>query len=195
MPSISLPLRRVVVSFLWLCLATVHSVSSARGDEAPPKVGDTAVDFELLSIKGDKVRLSKIANNGPVVLIVLRGFPGYQCPICSRQVGQLLGEADKIKAAGATVLFIYPGPSKNLSERAKEFVRDKTIPDHFQLLVDPDYSLTNSYHLRWDAPRETAYPATFVIQKDRRITFAKVSREHGGRTTVDEVLKAVTASP
>lgn len=105
-----------------------------------------------------------------------------------------MAEADKFKAAGATILFVYPGPSKNLSERAKEFVRDKTIPEHSQFLVDPDYSFTNAYHLRWDVPKETAYPSTFIIQKDRPVTIAKVSDVHGGRTAVDEILKAATAS-
>lgn len=182
-------LPRTIASMV--TLMAMMSVTATAAEEILPKVGDTATDFELTSVAGEKVRLSEAAKNGPVVLIVLRGFPGYQCPICNRQVGQFLAAADKFKLAGASVVFVYPGPSKNLGERAKEFLKDQTIPPHFQLLMDPDYSLVNSYHLRWDAPRETAYPSTFVIRKDRRITFAKISREHGGRTSVDEVLKSV----
>ncbi len=163
--------------------------------EAPPQVGDTVKDFELSSVSDEKVKLSEVTKNGPVVLVVLRGFPGYQCPVCNQQVGQYLSQADKFKAAGAQVLLIYPGPSKNLTQRADEFLAAKTLPSHFRLLVDPDYTFTNAYHLRWNAPGETAYPATFVIQKDRKITFAKVSQSHGGRTKPDEVLKAVTKQP
>ena len=125
---------------------------------------------------------------------MLRGFPGYQCPICSRQVGQLVEQADKFKAAGAQVVFIYPGPSSGLTGRAKEFIGEKTLPDHFQMLVDPDYKFTNAYHLRWDEPRETAYPSTFVLTKDRKITFAKISQSHGDRTKADDVLKALAAA-
>ena len=58
----------------------------------------------------------------------------------------------------------------------------------------PDYSFTNAYHLRWDAPNETAYPSTFVIDQDHKIVFAKTSQTHKGRTTADEVLKAVPAA-
>ena len=47
------------------------------------------------------------------------------------------------------------------------------------------------WFLRWDAPKETAYPATFVIGRDGTIHFANVSLEHGGRTPVAEVLKAL----
>jgi peroxiredoxin len=125
------------------------------------------------------------------VLVVLRGYPGYQCPICNRQVGEYLQKAELFKAAGASVAFVYPGPAKDLELRAKEFYADKTIPEHFLLVTDSDYTFTNKYGLRWDTPRETAYPATFVIQKDQKIAFARVSRSHGGRTKPEEALKAL----
>jgi len=129
-----------------------------------------------------------------VVLVVLRGYPGYQCPVCNQQVGQFLQQADKFKAAGAQLVFVYPGASKDLALRAKEFWADRSLPDHVQLLIDPDYKFTNAYHLRWDAPKETAYPSTFVIQ-DRKITFAKVSQTHGGRAKVEEVLAMLKTVP
>lgn len=161
--------------------------------EKPPQVGGMAPDFELTSVIEDKVQLSKVVEHGPVVLIVLRGFPGYQCPICNQQVGQYLKQAEKLKDAGAHVLLVYPGPSADLAKRAKEFIKDQTIPEHFHLLLDPDYKFTNAYHLRWDAAGETAFPSTFVIGKDLRVAFAKVSMEHGGRSKPEEVLKVLNA--
>lgn len=176
------------------CLAIVMLLSClpfllAAG--SPPPVGGSASDFELASVTGAKVRLSEVASKGPVVLIVLRGFPGYQCPICNTQVGQYLKQAEKLKAAGAQVLLVYPGPSADLAQRAQEFIKDKTIPDHFQLLLDPDYAFTNAYHLRWEAAGETAYPSTFVIQKDLKVAYAKVSQKHGGRSKPEEVLQVL----
>lgn len=176
---------------LLLALGMLTAAGGVFAADLPPKVGDTAADFELKSVSGATVKLSKVAEAGPVVLIVLRGYPGYQCPVCNQQVGQFLSHADKFKAAGATVLMVYPGPSQNLGQRADEFLSGKTLPDGFQMLLDPDYKFTNAYHLRWNAPRETAYPSTFVIQKDRRITFAKVSQTHGDRTKPEDVLKAL----
>lgn len=162
--------------------------------DAPPQVGEVAPDFELTSVSGAKVRLSRVVEEGPVVLVVLRGFPGYQCPVCQQQVGQYLQQAEKFQEAGAQVLFVYPGPSNNLARRAQEFLRDKTIPDHFQLLLDPDYAFTTAYRLRWAAPGETAYPTTFVIGRDRKITFAKTSQSHGGRTKPEEALKPLAGN-
>ena len=161
--------------------------------DTPPKVGDTAPKFELQSVEGTTIKLADYAGKGPVVLVVLRGFPGYQCPICSQQVGQLLEKAEEIKSAGATVLLVYPGPSAKLIEKAKEFIKDKTIPDHFQLLVDPDYKFTNAYHLRWNASGETAYPTTLIIQPSMKVTFSKVSRSHGGRSTAKEILEKLNS--
>ncbi|MHC5540484.1 peroxiredoxin family protein [Singulisphaera rosea] len=157
-----------------------------------PKVGETAPDFELSSVAGEKVRLSKLALRGPVVMIVLRGYPGYQCPICNGQVGEFLGRAREFQAAKANVVLIYPGPSDALKQHASEFVRGKTMPENFHLLIDPDYTVTDRYGLRWDEPRETAYPSTFVIGTDREVRFAKISRSHGGRSKASEVIEALT---
>lgn len=161
-------------------------------DDLPPQFGDTAPDFELTSVTETKIRLSEVASKSPVVLIVLRGFPGYQCPICNQQVGQYLHKAEKLKSAGAQVFLVYPGPSADLAKRAREFIKDQTIPDHFQLLLDPDYAFTNAYRLRWDEAGETAYPSTFVIQKGLKVAYAKVSKEHGGRSKPEEVLQVLS---
>ena len=39
-------------------------------DDSPPKVGDAAPDFELVSVTETKVRLSEVAGKSPVVLII-----------------------------------------------------------------------------------------------------------------------------
>ena len=51
-----------------------------------PEVGDKAPDFTLKSLDDQTVRLGELTAKGSVVLVVLRGWPGYQCPICDRQV-------------------------------------------------------------------------------------------------------------
>lgn len=167
-----------------LLLATVaHPLYAAR-----PSIGEKAPDFSLPSIHGDSVRLSEQLSKGPVVLVVLRGYPGYQCPFCNRQAQNYISNADAFANAGVTVLLVYPGPEKDLSLRAEEFVKDKKLPDHFKLALDPGYSFTNSYGLRWEAKNETAYPSTFLIDRDGTIFFALISTSHGGRTKASDVL-------
>lgn len=173
-------------AFLGSILLAAFSVAALSA--APPAVGDTAPDFTLRSLAGGKITLSEFIADGPIALVVLRGYPGYQCPICSRQVHEFIQNAEGFKQAGARVLFVYPGPSDDLQSRAAEFVADKTFPGHFTMLIDPDYKFTNLYGLRWDAPRETAYPSTFLLGRDRKIFFAKISDSHAGRTAAAEMI-------
>lgn len=89
-----------------------------------------------------------MAESGPVVLVVLRGYPGYQCPLCTKQVAEFVAKAEQFKAAKARVLFVYPGPADDLKTHADEFVRGKDYPAEFTFLLDPDYAFTKQYGLR-----------------------------------------------
>jgi peroxiredoxin len=149
-----------------------------------PKVGEDAPDFELSSLQGNKVRLSDVRKGGTVVLVALRGYPGYQCPLCNRQVQEFIRNGQAFADSGARVVIVYPGPA----QRASEFVADKKLPANFDLLLDPEYAFTNLYRLRWEAVGETAYPSTFVINPQGVITFAKISTSHGGRASASEIL-------
>lgn len=157
----------------------------------PPAVGEKAREFALSNLQGKRVRLSEATANGPVVLVVLRGYPGYQCPICNLQVRDFLKRSGEFAEAGAKVLMVYPGPAEKLDAKAAEFVADKSLTPAFELLLDPGYEFTNLYGLRWNAPAETAYPSTFVIDKDGIVFFAKVSRTHGGRTSAAETIEVL----
>ena len=62
------------------------------------------------------------------------------------------------------------------------------------LVTDPDYSVTNLYGLRWDAPNETAYPSTFIVDKKGMIAFEKISHTHGDRTSAQDALDHLSAN-
>jgi len=124
----------------------------------PPMVGDKAPDFALSTVQGKTVRLSEEAAKGPVVLVVLRGYPGYQCPYCNRQVQDFISKSQGFIDAGARVILVYPGPPDNLAAKATEFTTGKMLPDSIDLLIDPGYEFTNVYGLRWDAPPRDGLP-------------------------------------
>ena len=67
----------------------------------------------------------------------------------------------------------------------------KKLPADFDLLLDPGYTFTNAYGLRWNAPSETAYPSTFLINREGTVFFSKIVKEHAGRTTAAEVIDAM----
>lgn len=154
-------------------------------------VGEKAIDFELKTIQGETVQLSKLNNENGIVLLILRGWVGYQCPVCNRQVGSFIAETEKLEKRGIKVLIVYPGPSEDLKKYASEFAEDFELPVNYYFALDPNYSMINKYGLRWDAPKETAYPSTFVIDKSGKIVFSKISKTHGGRAKVEEVLEVL----
>lgn len=154
-----------------------------------PAVGATAPDFTLSTPLGKPVELARLNNGGNVVLVVLRGYPGYQCPYCVRQVHDFAEHAAGFAAKHTTVLLVYPGPPAELDQHAKEFLaRQADLPANIVLVSDPDYKVTNQYGLRWDAPHETAYPSTFILDRKGRITFEKISHGHGDRSTAEDLL-------
>ncbi|CAD74478.1 probable bacterioferritin comigratory protein (Bcp) [Rhodopirellula baltica SH 1] len=187
--------RSMIGLFAMLSIATLTSTAQAQGRRQaapgkepphPPKVGQEAPDFELMNQEGEVVSLKALTEKSPVVMLVLRGWPGKQCPMCSRQVGEFLSKKAALK--DVQVVMIYPGPAELLEMHAKEFQGNKTFPPNYHFVLDPDYKFTSAWGLRWDAPRETAYPSTFVVDQNQKIVFGKTVISHGDRADVATVV-------
>jgi len=180
-----------VVLIAVLC-AAVAQCAGAFGE--PPKVGQKAPGFELPTPSRKLIQLSKQIGKSTVILVVLRGFPGYQCPYCQKQAHDFIEHAADLAAKNASVILVYPGPPAKLDQHAKEFLgQQPNLPTNVVLVIDPDYVLTNRYDLRWDAPGETAYPSTFILDRNGTIIFEKISQGHADRTTANEILSRIPA--
>jgi peroxiredoxin Q/BCP len=159
-----------------------------------PAVGAKAPDFTLATPSGKPVRLTEELPKGQTVLIVLRGFPGYQCPYCVKQVHDLIQHSSDFASRGANILLIYPGPPAELDQRAKEALeKQAALPSNVKLVTDPDYKMTNLYGLRWNAAGETAYPSTFILDSQGKVRFEKISHSHGDRTSAEQILAQLAA--
>ncbi len=181
---------RAVVAFVLFSTAVTACVAADATATKPVAIGDSAVDFTLPIVSGEgELTLSEEFKKGPVVLVVLRGYPGYQCPLCSRQVGDLVKVAGDLAKLSERVILVYPGEPNELEAHAEEFMGKTTLPEPIVLVRDPGLQMVSSWHLRWDAPNETAYPATFVIDGDGKVVWAKISDSHGGRTSATEVVQ------
>jgi len=176
-------------SLTFACFLTVAATFVPSAGGAPPPRGEKNRPFTLETLAGKAASLDSFTKSGPVVLLVLRGYPGYQCPLCTAQVRDYVTQAKAFAERGASVVMIYPGPAANLRKYADEFISGHTLPANFTLLVDPDYAFTESYGLRWKADGETAYPTTLVIDKSGTIRYALVSKSHGGRSKAANVLR------
>lgn len=190
-------IRTLDLAFLGLSLLIAVTLSSsvhaADVATAAPDVGSAAIDFDLpiVGTTDETVRLSDEIKNGPVVVVVLRGYPGYQCALCNKQVGAIANRAKAIAAKASRVILVYPGPASMLDEHAEEFMGQRTLPSPLVIVRDPDMKMVDAWGLRWKAPRETAYPATFVIDGDGDITWKMISDSHAGRSTAEDVIQAL----
>ena len=179
---------------LFVVLAALAATSGPL-DAASPAVGTPAPAFALVATDGTPATLDALVADGPAVVVVLRGWPGYQCPLCTKQVAAFRAKADVFRAAKLPVLMIYPGPADRLDAHAAEFLQDAPLPAGFRLATDPDFALTNAYGLRWDQAGETAHPATFLVDRGRVVRFAKVGTGHGDRARPEDVLAAARQLP
>jgi thioredoxin-dependent peroxiredoxin len=181
--------QRWLTAALLLLLGCAASFSLAEdrnlesGDQAPP--------FKAKDLEGKPLEFQPDKSGRWTVLVFLRGYPGYQCPLCSKQVSELLAKSDALADARADVLFVYPGVAKDLLEKSKEFLAEKQLPTGFNLAIDQDYAVVDAYRVRWRAPRETAYPSTFVIDPTGVIRYAKISQTHGDRAPMSDILAAL----
>jgi peroxiredoxin Q/BCP len=107
--------------------------------------------------------------------------PGYQCPYCVKQMHDFVEHSADFAAKKVTVVLVYPEPPADFDQHAKEFLAKQSD-------LPPNTKLVNLYGLRWDAPHETAYPSTFILDKNGKILFQKISHSHGDRTSAEEVL-------
>lgn len=177
-----------------VALLTLTAAGSLMAYGQTPAVGAKAPSFTLSTPTGTPVQLASDTAKGTTVLVVLRGFPGYQCPFCTKQVHDFVEHSADFAAKKANVLLVYPGPPAELDEHAKDFLtKQSELPANIQLVIDPDYKVTNLYGLRWDAPHETAYPSTFILDNHGKITFEKISRSHGDRTSAQDILAQLAA--
>ena len=177
-----------------LTLGTCALLLTATAFAQTPVVGAKAPDFTLMTPTGTSIQLAAQEHGKPLVLVVLRGFPGYQCPYCEKQVHDFVEHASEFQAKNATVLLVYPGPPAELDQHAKEFLaKQSEMPANIVLVTDPDYKVTNLYGLRWDAPHETAYPSTFILDKKGTILFEKTSHSHGDRLSAQDALDQLSA--
>ena len=140
--------------------ATVLPIEAA----APPAIGERAPDCKFSTPDGKTIQLSEVEAKGPVVLVVLRGYPGYQCPYCNRQVQDFIQKSQGFCGGRNSRRVGLSRSAQDLGAKANEFLADKKLPENFDLVLDPGYEFTNMYGFRWDAPHETAYPSTFLIE-------------------------------
>ena len=169
------------------------------------KAGDAAPDFEVKNYLGQRVVLSDVLKQGPVVLIFYRG--GW-CKYCNIQLKAYQDKLDAFQALGVTILAL----SVDTVESSAESVRDKALG--FEVLSNPDAAILDLYHVRYQVPEELAklykekygidlekasgrtdrviaVPGTFVIDQQGTIRYAYANEDYRARPAPEEILDVI----
>ena len=183
--------RGIVFAFL-ACLTVAPTWAQGTDKIKRLEKGDKAIDFELPTVGTDDfLTLEDEYEKGPVVVVFLRGYPGYQCPICTRQMAAIINRAKAIGKFAHRLILVYPGEQTELKRHSEQFLGSRKLPEPLVMVRDPGMKTITKWGIRWDARRETAYPATYVINQNGRVAWSKVSTSHSGRSTVEEILAAL----
>lgn len=127
-----------------------------------PKVGDIAPDFKTRDIDGNEVSLSKLTEQGPVLLAF---FPKAFTPGCTKQLSAYASEYTYLKQANTHVIAISMDDPATLKRFKASLNAD------FVFVPDPAARIVKMFDLR---DKDTALRAAFVIGKDRRVLRADI---------------------
>lgn len=180
---------------------TYKKVKEAKG----LKVGDKVPDFSAVDLNDNVFTLSELLEKGPMVLIFYRG---QWCPFCNKHLKTLEKNLDKIYEKGASVVAVSPENSEFLKRTA-----DKTKAS-FSLLYDEGYKIADAFDVAFrptklerviynkilkadlktahsDDNQQLPIPATFIIGKDRKITWRHFDPDYKKRSTVDDIVQNI----
>lgn len=173
------------------------------------KVGAKAPNFALNNAHGKKVRLNRLLQKGPVILVFYRGA---WCPYCNIELHALNESLPNFKKFGATLVAVTPQtPDKSLEQVNKD-----GYP--FEILSDLDDKVMKAYKLYWEVSPEldAAYkhsfsldiaafngagrrglpvPGTFVIDKSGIVRAAFADTDYKKRMEPADILAALEKLP
>ena len=191
--------------------AILQAAEDLRADASVRKssgVGDLAPGFGLPDQHGTIVRLAERLENGPLVVLFVRG--GW-CPFCTLTLRAYQAALPAIQAAGADLLAITPQPASSCNAVAeRDLLAFPILSDHGNAVADAygvAYDLAPALRslyarLGHDLPRlnrtgnwRVPLPATFIIGADGQVTHADVQQVAHRRMEPSEVLRLLESVP
>lgn len=149
------------------------------------EVGSEAPDFTARDENGEEFKLSSQRGRNVVLVFYPAAFSG----ICTRELHDISGAADRYEAAGAEVV----GISVDSPFSLKAFKRDEDIKAKLVSDFHPKGAIATDYGA-YIEDAGVATRATFVIDKDGKVAH-KVVVHPGKARDQEEYLEALKACP
>lgn len=184
--------------------AKIAELRASFAMEAAIGVDDQAPSFELPDPRGETLSLSDLLRSGPAVVTFYRG--GW-CPYCNIQLRAYQAALPKMVALGARLVAISPQlPDGSLSTAAtNELTFDvlsdvgNTVARRFGLVYALPEELRAALRsnnkalpgVNGDESWELPVPATYVIDRDRRVALAAIDVDYRNRLEPEAILAAL----
>ncbi len=182
----------------------VADLRGGRGAESALKAGSRAPDFELHDGDGMLWRSEDLLRSGRLVAVFYRG---RWCAYCNTQLAALQAVHSQIAATGASLVAISPQTQKH-----SYMTRDMHAL-RFPVLSDPGNSVARRFGIVYrlspelrrmyesimtklpgyngDQSWELPMPATYIIEPDGTICFARVDPDWRERAEPDEIISVL----
>ncbi len=184
--------------------AKIAELRASFAMEAAIGIDDQAPDFELPDPHGKMLSLSDLLRSGPAVVTFYRG--GW-CPYCNIQLRAYQAALPEMAALGARLVAISPQlPDGSLStaetnELTFDVLSDvgNTVARRFGLVYALPEELRAALRsnnkalpgINGDDSWELPVPATYVIDRDRRVALADIDVDYRNRLDPEAILAAL----
>ena len=184
--------------------AEIGKLSESGIMESALKVGDEAPNFELQDSEGSIVNLNSLTQKGNLVISFTRG---NWCPFCNIEFRHLQNSISEINNAGANLVLISPQlPSKSAELKAANnydypilYDKGNEVAKNFGIAFTLAESLRPIHKaFEMDIPAHNGdesfglpVPATYVIDKNKKVTYASVNPNWMERAEPSEFIKVL----
>ena len=167
----------LTAGFVWILFSADHSGLSTAGKIPAPQVGFLAPDFELETVEGETIQLSKL--RGKPVLVNLWAT---WCPPCRAEMQTLETVYNDYKDQGFTILAVNM-TSQDDHQAIMPFVEERALT--YPILLDENGEVARAYQMK-------SLPSSFFIDRDGNIQEVVIGgpmAEALLRTRIEEILK------
>jgi peroxiredoxin len=156
------------------------------------KVAAGDLDLVLKAPDGKSVDLKQYRGKKNLVLVIMRGYPGFVCPNCSAQTSRLVSNYEEFVKRNTEVVVVYPGPTEHLQEYISvSRTQAGNLPVPFPILLDEKFAAVDRLGIRGDL----AKPSTYILDKEGEVRFAYVGATTADRPSLKAILQQLDAIP
>lgn len=177
-------------------ISTEHRrYASQEAPSAPTPVDPSALigkpfpSVTFTGASGDSFTLDEVREGKPVVLVLLRGFPGYVCPYCTAQTAALIDSLPAIERLDARVALVFPGQADTVPlflSAVRDYRQRDAVP--VPVLFDTNLAAVRSLGVEG----KLAKPTTVIVDKQGVVRYAYVGSGFNDRPSAGLILAVLS---